>query len=306
MASRMASEIWSHILSGWPSVTDSEVNRYCAASTMLMVRDRLARRGRPRRSVPRRPVRRPVRTASRSRSRSIATQDLVADDAVVAQPDDGLALGVEDGGPDRLVVEQLLLGFVGRLVGAAARRGSPRARSASAAGRRARGGPGYSSASSSRRSQRGLDGGLARVRPPRVSAPVAATTPSRRTSHGSVRPWPTSVARMTQNVRKMIRSRSGKSVSGSARAAASETTPRIPAQETTKTARGGGDGSRARIFALSQPRQVGRREDPHDPGDDDRQADRDARPISSAARRPRQVGEDRRQLQPDEHERERR
>ena len=26
-ASRMASEIWSHILSGWPSVTDSEVNR---------------------------------------------------------------------------------------------------------------------------------------------------------------------------------------------------------------------------------------------------------------------------------------
>src|SRR5487761_699105 len=26
-ASRMASEIWSAILSGWPSVTDSEVNR---------------------------------------------------------------------------------------------------------------------------------------------------------------------------------------------------------------------------------------------------------------------------------------
>ncbi len=25
IASRMASEIWSHILSGWPSVTDSEV-----------------------------------------------------------------------------------------------------------------------------------------------------------------------------------------------------------------------------------------------------------------------------------------
>ena len=38
IASRMASEIWSHILSGWPSVTDSEVNRYCAASTMLMTR----------------------------------------------------------------------------------------------------------------------------------------------------------------------------------------------------------------------------------------------------------------------------
>src|SRR5436190_8666508 len=27
-ASRMASEIWSAILSGWPSVTDSEVNKY--------------------------------------------------------------------------------------------------------------------------------------------------------------------------------------------------------------------------------------------------------------------------------------
>src|SRR6476619_4495227 len=28
MASRIASETWSAILSGWPSVTDSEVNRY--------------------------------------------------------------------------------------------------------------------------------------------------------------------------------------------------------------------------------------------------------------------------------------
>ncbi len=36
IASRIASETWSHILSGWPSVTDSEVNRYWAASTMLM------------------------------------------------------------------------------------------------------------------------------------------------------------------------------------------------------------------------------------------------------------------------------
>ena len=36
IASRMASETWSHILSGWPSVTDSEVNRYWAASTMLI------------------------------------------------------------------------------------------------------------------------------------------------------------------------------------------------------------------------------------------------------------------------------
>ena len=28
ISSRMASEIWSAILSGWPSVTDSDVNRY--------------------------------------------------------------------------------------------------------------------------------------------------------------------------------------------------------------------------------------------------------------------------------------
>src|SRR5919107_2083773 len=35
-ASRIASLIWSHILSGWPSVTDSDVKRYCSESTMLM------------------------------------------------------------------------------------------------------------------------------------------------------------------------------------------------------------------------------------------------------------------------------
>src|ERR671932_2403344 len=34
MASRMASETWSAILSGWPSVTDSDVNVYA----VLMVR----------------------------------------------------------------------------------------------------------------------------------------------------------------------------------------------------------------------------------------------------------------------------
>src|SRR3954462_8362777 len=38
IASRIASEIWSHILSGWPSATDSDVKRYCAASTMLVMR----------------------------------------------------------------------------------------------------------------------------------------------------------------------------------------------------------------------------------------------------------------------------
>ena len=32
IASRTASEIWSAILSGWPSVTDSEVNRYSSCA----------------------------------------------------------------------------------------------------------------------------------------------------------------------------------------------------------------------------------------------------------------------------------
>jgi hypothetical protein len=59
---------------------------------------------------------------------------------------------------------------------------------------------------------------------------------------GSVRPCPTSVARITAKVRKMIRSRSGKPV-GSARAAASETTPRIPAHAMSVRWRASGSGT---------------------------------------------------------------
>ncbi len=69
-------------------------------------------------------------------------------------------------------------------------------------------------------------------------------------SHGNVRPWPISVARITQKVRNRMRSRLGKS-GGRANAAASDTTPRIPAHERMNTARAGGDGSRARSLALS-------------------------------------------------------
>src|SRR5213082_2147211 len=36
-ASSTPSEIWSAILSGWPSVTDSEVNRYCLGGTAIRV-----------------------------------------------------------------------------------------------------------------------------------------------------------------------------------------------------------------------------------------------------------------------------
>src|ERR687898_1477110 len=36
-ASRTPSEIWSQILSGWPSVTDSEVNRYSLSESWIEV-----------------------------------------------------------------------------------------------------------------------------------------------------------------------------------------------------------------------------------------------------------------------------
>ena len=36
IASRTESEIWSAILSGWPSVTDSDVNRYSLSESCVM------------------------------------------------------------------------------------------------------------------------------------------------------------------------------------------------------------------------------------------------------------------------------
>ena len=41
MASRMASEIWSQILSGWPSVTDSDVNRTLDIKSCLLKKYRV-------------------------------------------------------------------------------------------------------------------------------------------------------------------------------------------------------------------------------------------------------------------------
>src|SRR5687768_6139059 len=119
--SRIASEIWSHILSGWPSVTDSDVNRYCAASTML-TSGSISVFGVARRVSPdRRPWTRDVGPGTSCPSPQglevkVAldrTKRLVVDDPGVAQADDGLALGHEHGVPDRPVVEQLLLGLVG-------------------------------------------------------------------------------------------------------------------------------------------------------------------------------------------------
>src|SRR5262245_24443728 len=41
-ASRTPSEIWSATLSGWPSVTDSDVNRYPLSGSWVMSRRRVA------------------------------------------------------------------------------------------------------------------------------------------------------------------------------------------------------------------------------------------------------------------------
>ena len=67
----------------------------------------------------------------------------------------------------------------------------------------------------------------------------SSVMPSQRSSAGRLNPCSTSVTRMTENVRKMMRFRCAKgrpspSVSGSEMAAASATTPRMPVQPITK------------------------------------------------------------------------
>ena len=198
IASRMASEIWSHILSGWPSVTDSDVNRYCGGVddahrggsghprpwTARGYHESLRRRcGAPR---------------GRGRARSgAATWSLIS--PVVAQPDHRLALGVDDGGADGRVVDGLLLGLadgavrvlpdVVRLVVEA----GPELVDEREMVRGTRG-PGHGAG------RAGIGGGLARMR---SSRPGRCQRPRRAggSSSGRVSPCPTSVATMTQNVR---------------------------------------------------------------------------------------------------------
>ena len=67
------------------------------------------------------------------------------------------------------------------------------------------------------------------------SSVPSSITPRRRISHGSVRPCPTTVTRISAKVMNWISSRPGSGspasvLRGSASAAASETAPRIPAQ----------------------------------------------------------------------------
>ena len=74
---------------------------------------------------------------------------------------------------------------------------------------------------------------------------------------GRESPWTTSVARITQKVRKIMRSRPGNGApdavwKGRARAAASEITPRIPVQAMTETLRHEGAGSRSLRLRLTQ------------------------------------------------------
>src|SRR6187431_1155963 len=100
-ASRIASLTWSHILSGWPSVTDSDVNRYCAASTML-------NGGLPRVRTPGRVSLCGSGPGPEGLEVQVAldqAQRLVIDHRVVTQPDDRLALGHEQRGADGPMVE---------------------------------------------------------------------------------------------------------------------------------------------------------------------------------------------------------
>src|SRR5688572_32851876 len=95
IASRIASEIWSHILSGCPSVTDSDVNRYCAASTMLTWGSLsvcgVARRVSPAARPPTQDVR-PGRSCARPQGLQVqvafdGAKGLIVDDPGIAQGD---------------------------------------------------------------------------------------------------------------------------------------------------------------------------------------------------------------------------
>ena len=249
IASRMASEIWSHILSGWPSVTDSEVNRYWAASTMLM--GAKPSTGSPDADPSGRPQA-PARSASRSRSRSIRCS--------TSSP---------------MIPSSRSAMTASRSASRTALRISRCSSSSCSASSRGPSGvrPDVAGLVLVARAQLVDELHVARVLDLEVVEPLAAPPrrppaghgpprcPGRRSprpraggrASGSVRPWPTSVATITQKVRKMTRSRSG---NGRARAAGRGPRPARPRRACPPTRRrtrprGGGYGSRARILALS-------------------------------------------------------
>ena len=156
-------------------------------------------------------------------------EGVVVDLALVAQLDDGRALGADDAALDLLVLDPLLAAL-GRLVGVLGRevpRPVPEARlepvEERLVGRPVRG---------RARSISSMPAWYAAARATVDSSPsgsVPSQSAQRRTA-GRVRPWPTSVTRITANVTRTGSGRAPGSPSGSASAAASDTAPRRPAQ----------------------------------------------------------------------------
>src|SRR5581483_520359 len=165
-------------------------------------------------------------------------EEVVVDDAAVAHHRDRLALGVDDRAPDLPVLHQLLLGRAARLLQLVE----------------------VLRAVEVGRAQLVEQGPVARplgvqlVRRACCSSPRPSSSPpspTHRITSGSVRPWPTSVTTMTVKVITRTASRAGTGdplgrVAGTASAAASETTPRMPAHDRTTISAGRSGGRRRR------------------------------------------------------------
>ena len=129
----------------------------------------------------------------------------------------------------------------------------------------------------------------------------------RRSSSGSVRPWPTSVIAITPTVTKISRSRCANARRvehrGSASAAASEIAPRIPLQPTTRRSR-----QSSPVSARAQRRHDARRaaartrlpRQPH--ADHDEADDDDVDEQRAVVARLAHALEDALELQPEQHE----
>ena len=212
--------------------------------------------------------------SSRSRSRSTRRMTASSIRPCAAQLDDRVPLGVEQLAAQAAGSRASAPRLAAVAVGVEARAKALLAEPVRAAQRARRCPPAPSPPRSAPRGARAPPRrrGCAPSPPPfaRARRPRARARGSRR---GSVRPCRTSVARITQNVRNTIRSRSGNAppasvVSGSASAAASETAPRIPDHPISAVARQAGIGVALAGAAAEQARQVGGGEDPHDARED--------------------------------------
>ena len=212
-------------------------------------------------------------------------QRRVVDLAGVAQRDDRAALRVDDAQLDLLVLEVLP---------AAARRSrrGPRSRGVArgpgaptrAARAAARGPASASGRGGSSPGRRWYI--VARASSTSSCSPSTPSQRTQRTTNGSVRPWPTSVARITAKVSSRIRLRSGKS-SGSASAAASDTAPRSPDQPTRNVSRQASAGSRSAIRRRGESGSRLDRKTHDEAGHDGGRTDEDARCPGTRAGRSR-------------------